>query len=65
MKNDPAFQDLTKEQEEELREELLSARDQKRLGARPSNKSASQDYRHQLGQLNDKVSKTFGSYSWY
>ena len=63
MKDDPDFQDLSKEQEEELREELSSARDLKRLGARPSNRSAAQDYRRQLEQLNDEVSKSISSYS--
>lgn len=57
VKDDPNFQDLTKAQETELRNELLSARDLKRLGARPSNRSAAQDYRRQLEQLNDEVCK--------
>jgi hypothetical protein len=63
VKDDPSLQDLSKAQEIELRNELLSARDQKRQGARPSNRSAAQDYRRQVEQLNDEVSKTVFSYS--
>jgi hypothetical protein len=58
MKDDPNFQDLSKAQETELRDELLLAREQRRLGARPSNRSAAQDYRCQVEQLNNEVSKT-------
>lgn len=58
MKDDPDFQNLTKAQETEMREELLASRDLKRLGARPSNRSAAQDYRRQLEQLNNEVCKT-------
>jgi hypothetical protein len=63
VKDDPKFQDLSKAQETELRDELLSARELKRLGARPSNRSAAQDYRRRLEHLNDEVSKTYRSYS--
>lgn len=55
VKEDPAFQDLSKEQEDELREEVMALREQKKLGARPTNHAASQDYRHQLEALNDQV----------
>ena len=58
MKDDPNFKDLSKAQETELQEELLASRDLKRLGARPSNRSAAQDYRRQLKQLNNEVCKT-------
>lgn len=63
VKDDPNLQDLSKAQETELREELLSARDLKRLGARPSNRSAAQDYRRQVEQLNNEASKTVCFYS--
>ena len=63
MKDDPKFQDLSKEQESEMRDELLASRDQRRLGARPSNRSAAQDYRHHLEQLNNDVSKAVYSSS--
>ncbi|KAF8816259.1 hypothetical protein BYT27DRAFT_7067379, partial [Phlegmacium glaucopus] len=55
VKDDPDLQDLSKAQEMELRDELLSAREQKRLGARPSNRSAAQDYRCQIEQLNNEI----------
>ena len=55
VKEDPAFKILTKEEEEELHNELDDFREQKKTGARPSNKSASQDYRSTVDMLNDKV----------
>lgn len=55
VKEDTAMQDLSEEQENELREEVIAMREQKKLGARPTNHSASQDYRHQLESLNDQV----------
>jgi hypothetical protein len=56
VRDDPAMQDLSKEEEEELRMEVIAVREQKKLGARPTNQAASQDYRHQLESLNDQVS---------
>jgi hypothetical protein len=55
VKEDPTMQDLSKEDEEELRGEVIAAREQKRLGARPTNQAASQDYRRQLETLNEQV----------
>lgn len=55
VKEDPSLQDLSKEEEDELREEVIALREQKRLGARPTNLAASQDYRCQLDALNDQV----------
>jgi hypothetical protein len=63
VKDDPNLQDLSKVQEMELRDELLSARELKRLGARPSNRSAVQDYHRQVEQLNNEACKMVGSYS--
>ena len=63
VKDDLNFQDLSKEQESEMRDELLASRDQRRLGARPSNRSAAQDYRRHLEQLNNDVSKAVCSSS--
>lgn len=63
VKDDPNLQDLSKAQESELRDELLASREQKRLGARPSNRSAAQDYRCNIEQLSDEVCKTVCSYS--
>jgi len=57
VKDDPDLQDLSNAQEQELREELLTSRDQRRLGARPTNRSAAQDYRRHMVQMNDDVSK--------
>lgn len=56
VRDDPALQDLSKEEEEELRMEVIAVREQRKLGARPTNQSASQDYRRQLESLNDQVS---------
>lgn len=36
--------------------EVIAVREQKKLGARPTNQAAAQDYRHQLESLNDQVS---------
>ena len=55
IKNDSTYQNLTKEEEEELRKELEDFRMQKKIGARPSNRSASQDYRSTVNTLNDEV----------
>jgi hypothetical protein len=55
VRDDPLLQDLSKEEEEELRMEVIAAREQKKLGARPTNQSAAQDYRRQLESLNDQV----------
>lgn len=56
VRDDPALQDLSKEEEEELRMEVIAVREQRKLGARPTNQAASQDYRRQLESLNDQVS---------
>jgi hypothetical protein len=56
VRDDPALQDLTEEQENELREDVMAVREQRKLGARPTNKSAAQDYRNQVDSLNDQVS---------
>jgi len=55
VRDDPQMQDLSKEEEDELREEVVAAREEKKLGARPTNQSASQDYRRQLESLNEQV----------
>ena len=59
VKEDPAMQDLSKEEENELREEVIAVREQKMFGARPTNHAASQDYRCQLESLNDQVSSIY------
>jgi hypothetical protein len=57
MKEDSSYDNLTKEQEEDMKNELLSFRDEKKKGARTTNKSSAQDYRSVCGNLNDEVSK--------
>ena len=52
----PELQDLTKEQEAELKQKVLDDRQRKKLGARVTNKSAAQDYCACLSALNDMVS---------
>jgi hypothetical protein len=62
VRDDPALQDLTEEQENELREDVMAVREQRKLGARPTNLSAAQDYRHQVESLNDQVSSVYARY---
>ena len=56
MLEDPAYQDMSPEEEAKLKEALLAARDVKKLGARTTNKSAAMDYRAVLEQINNMVS---------
>jgi hypothetical protein len=55
IEDDPAYQNLTIEEEDKLKEEVLEHRKQKKVGARPTNKSAAQDYRAQLTQMNNEA----------
>ena len=57
IKEDSSYHNLTKEQEEEMKNELLSFREMKKKGARTTNKSSAQDYRSVCGNMNDKVSQ--------
>jgi hypothetical protein len=59
VKDDPNLQNLSKADEKELQDELLASREEKRMEARPSNRSAAQDYRRHISQINDDVSKQF------
>ena len=52
---DPAFQNLSTELEEEMKQAVLDHRELKKVGACPTNKSAAQDYRGQLTQMNFEV----------
>ena len=52
---DPAYQNLTADVEEKMKQEVLEHRGQKKIGARPTNKSAAQDYRAQMTQMNIEV----------
>ena len=65
VKDDPKLQDLSNAEEEDLQNELLASRAEKRLGARPTNRSAAQDYRRCLMQINDEVCKTAACVLWY
>lgn len=62
VKDDPALQNLTEEQENVLREEVTAVREQRLLGARPTNLAASQDYHYQLEVLNDQVGSVYMRY---
>lgn len=55
VKEDSTYDNLSKEAEEEMKNELLSYRELKKKGARTTNKSAAQDYRSVCGSLNDEV----------
>ena len=56
VREDPNFQNLTKEQEQEMKDEVMALRQEKKVGARPTNQSAALDYRRNLTFLNDEVS---------
>ena len=43
------------EEEEKMKMDVLELREQKKIGARPSNKSAAQDYRAQMSTMNNEV----------
>ncbi|KIJ91094.1 hypothetical protein K443DRAFT_135562 [Laccaria amethystina LaAM-08-1] len=55
VKDDPDLQNLSKAQEAELREELTASREEKKRGARPTNRSAAQDYHRHLEWFNDEI----------
>lgn len=69
VKEDPSYQNLTKEQEQEMKAEVMALRHQKKVGARPTNQSAALDYRRHLTALNDEVSYhtniTSSTYSFF
>ena len=56
VREDPNFQNLTKEQEQEMKDEVMALRQEKKVGAHPTNQSAALDYRRNLTFLNDEVS---------
>jgi hypothetical protein len=57
IKEDSTYDTLTKEQEEEMKNELLSFRELKKKGARTTNKSSAQDYRSVCTNMNDEVNQ--------
>lgn len=56
MLDDPAYQDMSAEDEAVLKEALVAVRNTKKLGARTTNKSAAMDFRAVLEEINDMVS---------
>ena len=56
VREDPNFQNLTKEQEQEMKDEVMALHQEKKVGARPTNQSAALDYRCNLTSINDDVS---------
>ena len=56
VREDPNFQNLTKEQEQEMKDEVMALRQERKVGARPTNQSAAMDYRRNLSSINDEVS---------
>ena len=63
--DDPAYNNLTLEEEDQLKRDVLELREQKKIGARTTNKSAAQDYRAQMTQMNNEVRFLFLSLSSY
>jgi hypothetical protein len=57
--DDPTYQNLTREEENKMKRDVLELREQKKVGARPTNKSAAQDYRAQLMQMNNEARSCF------
>jgi hypothetical protein len=63
--DDPAFQNLTKEEEDQLKMDVLELRERRRIGARPTNKSSAQDYRAMMVQMNNEARSPLMSLSFY
>jgi hypothetical protein len=55
MNDDPAYTNLSEEQEAAMKKDVVDARELKRLGARTTNKSAAFDYRAAMDQMRDMV----------
>jgi len=55
IEDDPAYQNLTMEEEDQMKMDVLELRERKKIGARPTNKSAAQDYRAQMVQMNTEA----------
>jgi hypothetical protein len=54
--DDPAFQNLTKEEEDKMKMDVLELRELKKIGAHPTNKSVAQDYGALMVQMNNEAS---------
>jgi hypothetical protein len=57
--DDPAYQNLTTEDEDNMKKIVLENRELKKVGARPTNKSAAQDYRAQMTVMNAEVCRHY------
>lgn len=55
VKEDPVLQNLSEEGAKILIDGTQAWREERRVGARPSNKSAAQDYRHAVKSINMDV----------
>lgn len=53
--DDPAYQNLTTEEEDKMKQVVLEHREKKKVGARSTNKSAAQDYRAHMTRMNAEV----------
>jgi hypothetical protein len=65
LADDPAYKNLTMEEEDQLKKDVLELREQKKIGARPTNNAAAQDYRAQMMQMNNEVRFHFFSLFFY
>jgi len=55
VRDDPTYQNLTVEEEDQMKQDMLELREQKKTGAHPTNKSAAQDYHAQMTQMNNEA----------
>ena len=63
VRDDSAYQNLTMEEEDKMKQDVLELCEQdvlelceqKKVGARPTNKSAAQDYCAQMTQMNNEA----------
>jgi hypothetical protein len=51
--DDPTYQNLTMEEEDKMKWDVLELCEQKKVGTRPTNKSAAHDYCAQMMRIND------------
>ena len=62
---DPAYQNISTELEDEMKLVVLELQELKKVGACPTNKSAAQDYHAQMVKMNTEVSHHwFDSFPW-
>ena len=53
------------EEEDQIKQEVSEYCERRKIGARPTNKSAAQDYRTQMTQMNNEVGFLLLSLSYY